>query len=189
MAATSAPLRAAGRLALLVPGRHGLGARHRQRRGEARPRSGAAVHRCPRGPRLQRAALDAAERSRLGQPRRPAVCTTSPRRSSIRATGRRSICGWPTPTARGIVCGLALAWGDKRKHEPFAWRQVPDVEAREALCPLHRRALQRLRRLFPRLRRVARRGAHARRRDRRRPSGRSSSRSATRWPRPIRTGG
>jgi hypothetical protein len=33
--------------------------------------------------------------------------------------------------AKGIVCGLALAWGDKRKVEPFAWRRFPDVEARQ----------------------------------------------------------
>ncbi|MBP8259692.1 MAG: DUF4038 domain-containing protein [Verrucomicrobia bacterium] len=31
---------------------------------------------------------------------------------------------------QGIVCGLALAWGDKRKVEPFAWRRFPSVEAR-----------------------------------------------------------
>jgi hypothetical protein len=32
---------------------------------------------------------------------------------------------------RGLVCGLALAWGDKRKQEPFAWRMFPSVEARK----------------------------------------------------------
>jgi hypothetical protein len=33
--------------------------------------------------------------------------------------------------SKGIVCGLALAWGDKRKQEPFAWRRFPDVAARK----------------------------------------------------------
>ncbi len=33
--------------------------------------------------------------------------------------------------AKGIVCGLALAWGDKVKVEPFAWRRFPNVEARK----------------------------------------------------------
>jgi len=32
---------------------------------------------------------------------------------------------------KGVVCGLALAWGDKRKQEPFAWRRFPSVEARK----------------------------------------------------------
>ncbi|MGE0759174.1 MAG: DUF4038 domain-containing protein [Pirellulaceae bacterium] len=32
--------------------------------------------------------------------------------------------------SRGLICGLALAWGDKRKVEPFAWRRFPSVEAR-----------------------------------------------------------
>lgn len=32
---------------------------------------------------------------------------------------------------RGIVCGLALAWGDKRKVEPYSWRRIPDMEARK----------------------------------------------------------
>jgi hypothetical protein len=33
--------------------------------------------------------------------------------------------------ARGVVCGLALAWGDKRKQEPYAWRRFPSLEARK----------------------------------------------------------
>jgi hypothetical protein len=33
--------------------------------------------------------------------------------------------------SRGIVCGLALAWGDKRKQEPYAWRKFPSLEARK----------------------------------------------------------
>lgn len=33
--------------------------------------------------------------------------------------------------SRGIVCGLAVAWADKRKVEPFAWRRFPDLEARK----------------------------------------------------------
>lgn len=33
--------------------------------------------------------------------------------------------------SKGIVVGLAIAWGDKRKQEPFAWRMFPDVEARK----------------------------------------------------------
>lgn len=32
---------------------------------------------------------------------------------------------------QGLVVGLALAWGDKRKAEPFAWRRFPDVAARK----------------------------------------------------------
>jgi len=32
--------------------------------------------------------------------------------------------------ARGVVSGLAIAWGDKRREEPFAWRRFPDLEAR-----------------------------------------------------------
>src|SRR5262245_27962091 len=32
---------------------------------------------------------------------------------------------------KGIVCGLALAWGDKRKVEPYAWRRFKDLEARK----------------------------------------------------------
>jgi hypothetical protein len=30
----------------------------------------------------------------------------------------------------GLTVGLALAWGDKRKVEPFAWRRFPNLEAR-----------------------------------------------------------
>ncbi len=33
--------------------------------------------------------------------------------------------------AQGLIVGLALAWGDKRKVEPYAWRRFPDVEARK----------------------------------------------------------
>ncbi|HYO84468.1 MAG TPA: DUF4038 domain-containing protein [Bryobacteraceae bacterium] len=33
--------------------------------------------------------------------------------------------------SRGVTVGLAVAWGDKRKKEPFAWRIFPDVEARK----------------------------------------------------------
>ena len=32
---------------------------------------------------------------------------------------------------KGIIAGLVLAWGDKRKQEPFAWRLFPGVEARK----------------------------------------------------------
>ena len=32
---------------------------------------------------------------------------------------------------RGIIGGLVLAWGDKRKKEPFAWRRFPGLEARK----------------------------------------------------------
>ncbi len=32
---------------------------------------------------------------------------------------------------RGLSVGLVLAWGDKRKVEPFAWRRLPGVEARK----------------------------------------------------------
>jgi enterochelin esterase-like enzyme len=32
---------------------------------------------------------------------------------------------------QGVVCGLALAWGDKKKTEPFAWRRFPSLEARK----------------------------------------------------------
>ena len=31
---------------------------------------------------------------------------------------------------KGMVCGLALAWGDKRKQEPYAWRRFPSLAAR-----------------------------------------------------------
>jgi hypothetical protein len=33
--------------------------------------------------------------------------------------------------SKGLVCGLAVAWGDKQKKEPFAWRKFPSVEARK----------------------------------------------------------
>lgn len=33
--------------------------------------------------------------------------------------------------AQGLTVGLALAWGDKRKVEPFAWRRFPDLAARK----------------------------------------------------------
>ena len=32
---------------------------------------------------------------------------------------------------QGIVVGLAIAWGDKRRQEPYAWRKFPDLEARK----------------------------------------------------------
>jgi len=32
---------------------------------------------------------------------------------------------------KGIIGGLVLAWGDKRKKEPFAWRLFPGIEARK----------------------------------------------------------
>lgn len=32
--------------------------------------------------------------------------------------------------SQGLVVGLALAWGDKRRQEPFAWRRFPDTDAR-----------------------------------------------------------
>ena len=32
---------------------------------------------------------------------------------------------------KGIIGGLVLAWGDKQKREPWAWRIFPDVEARK----------------------------------------------------------
>ena len=35
--------------------------------------------------------------------------------------------------SQGIVVGLTLAWGDKRKQEPFAWRMFPSVDQRFAL--------------------------------------------------------
>jgi hypothetical protein len=31
---------------------------------------------------------------------------------------------------KGIIGGLVLAWGDKRKREPFAWRRFPNLQAR-----------------------------------------------------------
>jgi hypothetical protein len=31
----------------------------------------------------------------------------------------------------GIVCGLAIAWGDKNKKAPFPWRMFPDLESRK----------------------------------------------------------
>lgn len=33
--------------------------------------------------------------------------------------------------AQGMVCGLTLAWGDKRKQEPYAWRRFPSLAARK----------------------------------------------------------
>jgi hypothetical protein len=33
--------------------------------------------------------------------------------------------------SKGLVCGLAIAWGDKRREEPYAWRRFPTVEARQ----------------------------------------------------------
>ncbi|MGQ9635840.1 MAG: apiosidase-like domain-containing protein [Bryobacteraceae bacterium] len=32
---------------------------------------------------------------------------------------------------QGLTVGLVLAWGDKHKREPFAWRMLPNVEARK----------------------------------------------------------
>ncbi|MCP4256622.1 MAG: DUF4038 domain-containing protein [Planctomycetes bacterium] len=32
---------------------------------------------------------------------------------------------------KGIIGGLVVAWGDKRKQEPFAWRLFPGLEARK----------------------------------------------------------
>jgi hypothetical protein len=32
---------------------------------------------------------------------------------------------------QGLTVGLAIAWGDKRRVEPFAWRKFPNVEARK----------------------------------------------------------
>jgi hypothetical protein len=32
---------------------------------------------------------------------------------------------------KGIIGGLVLAWGDKRKREPFAWRIFPNLQARK----------------------------------------------------------
>lgn len=33
--------------------------------------------------------------------------------------------------SNGIICGLAIAWGDKNKKVPFSWRMFPDNEARK----------------------------------------------------------
>jgi hypothetical protein len=33
--------------------------------------------------------------------------------------------------SRGLVVGLGVAWGDKRKVEPYAWRRLPGVAARK----------------------------------------------------------
>lgn len=33
--------------------------------------------------------------------------------------------------SRGLVCGIALAWGDKGRGELYAWRKFPDVVARQ----------------------------------------------------------
>ena len=32
---------------------------------------------------------------------------------------------------KGIVCGLALAWGNKGRKEPYSWGRFPDLEARK----------------------------------------------------------
>jgi hypothetical protein len=32
---------------------------------------------------------------------------------------------------KGIIGGLVLAWGDKRRREPFPWRRFPDIQARK----------------------------------------------------------
>jgi hypothetical protein len=32
---------------------------------------------------------------------------------------------------QGLSVGLAIAWADKRKVEPFAWRRFPNVAARK----------------------------------------------------------
>lgn len=32
---------------------------------------------------------------------------------------------------KGLVVGLAIAWGDKRGQEPFAWRRFPSIESRQ----------------------------------------------------------
>ena len=90
--------------------------------------------------------------------------------------------------AKGVVCGLALAWGDKRKQEPFAWRMFPECGSAKAVRPLHRRAVQRLRRLFHRLGRVARRSPHAAEHRRGRAAGVHRDRRRARRM-PIRTSG
>lgn len=33
--------------------------------------------------------------------------------------------------SKGLVCGLALAWGDKQRREPYAWRKFPSLDARK----------------------------------------------------------
>jgi len=33
--------------------------------------------------------------------------------------------------SQGLVVGLAIAWADKRKQEPFAWRMFPNLDARK----------------------------------------------------------
>src|SRR5262249_17876133 len=33
--------------------------------------------------------------------------------------------------SKGMIGGLALAWGDKRRTEPFAWTRLPSLEARK----------------------------------------------------------
>ncbi len=32
---------------------------------------------------------------------------------------------------KGIIGGLVIAWGDKQRREPWAWRMFPDIDARE----------------------------------------------------------
>jgi hypothetical protein len=33
--------------------------------------------------------------------------------------------------SKGLVAGLAIAWGDKRREEPYAWRRFPGIDARK----------------------------------------------------------